>query len=82
MHVTYVPANNIACLAFRQAGAEVETLRISDELHIDIAPDGTLFGIELLNANTQLRALGGDRLIVEGPSGHQASLPLELVKPD
>jgi uncharacterized protein YuzE len=82
MRLTYDPAHNIAWLAFRQAGAEVETLRISDELHIDIAPDGTLFGIELLNANTQLRALGGDRLIVEGPSGHQASLPLEPVKPD
>lgn len=31
---------------------------MSDELLVDIAPDGTVYGIELLNANTQL--CGGD----------------------
>ena len=37
----------------------METLRIGDELNIDLAPDGTVYGIELLNANEQL-ALGAD----------------------
>jgi uncharacterized protein YuzE len=41
----------------------VETLRISDELNIDLAPDGTVYGIELLNANEQL-ALGADGKLV------------------
>jgi len=33
----------------------VETIHVSDQLNIDLAPDGTLYGIELLNANEQLR---------------------------
>jgi uncharacterized protein YuzE len=46
--------HNIAYLRFRPDAQEVETIRVSDELNIDIAPDGTVFGIELLNANEQL----------------------------
>src|SRR3972149_2418597 len=37
---------------------EGETIRVSDEPNVDIAPDGTVYGVELLNANEQLR--GGD----------------------
>ena len=29
----------------------METLRTSEELNIDLTPDGTVYGIELLNAN-------------------------------
>ena len=32
----------------------VETRRISDEINIDIAQDGKIYGIELLNANEHL----------------------------
>ena len=39
-------------------------MRISDELNVDIAPDGTVYGIELLNANEQLTGAHGGRLIV------------------
>ena len=28
--------------------------KISDDMNIDIAPDGTVYGVELLNANEQL----------------------------
>lgn len=41
----------------------METIRISAELNIDLAPDGTVYGIELLNANEQL-ALGADGKLV------------------
>ena len=34
----------------------METIRVSDQVNVDIAPDGTVYGIELLNANEQLRA--------------------------
>jgi uncharacterized protein YuzE len=58
---------------------EVDTVRISDELVVDMAPDGTLYGIELLNANEQL---GGDEiqklLIVNEATGEQVELPLAL----
>ena len=39
-------------------------MRISDEINIDLAPDGTVAGIELLNANEQLRGSDGGQLVV------------------
>jgi uncharacterized protein YuzE len=59
MKLTYDPAHNIAYIAFRDKPEEVETIKISDELNIDMAPDGTVYGIELLNANEQLAGAGG-----------------------
>jgi uncharacterized protein YuzE len=44
---------------------QVETLHISDELNVDLAPDGKVFGIELLNANEQLRGFAQGKLILE-----------------
>lgn len=32
----------------------MQTVRVSDELNVDLTPDGTIYGIELLNANEQL----------------------------
>ena len=65
MHLSYDSRRNIAYLRLREAGeVEVETLRLSDEVNIDLAPDGTVYGIELLNANAQLRATDGGHLVV------------------
>ena len=55
MRFTYDPHYNIAYIRFHAKNAEVETIRISDELNVDMAPDGTIYGIELLNANEQLQ---------------------------
>ena len=63
MKITYDPQQNVAYIRFREKRAEVETLRISEELNIDLSPDGTVYGIELLNANEQL-ALGADGKLV------------------
>jgi len=46
----------------------VETIRISDELNIDISPDGKIYGIELMNANEQLQVLGGRKVILTDES--------------
>ncbi len=54
MKLSYDPRYNVAYLRLREQPAEVETLRISDELNVDIGPDGTVYGIELLNASEQL----------------------------
>jgi len=43
--------------------AEVETIRISDEINIDLMPDGKIYGIELMNADEQLN-LERDRELV------------------
>ena len=58
MKLTYDPRYNIAYLRLHEKTAEVETIHVSDQVNIDMAPDGTVYGIELLNANEQLR--GGD----------------------
>ncbi len=64
MQLTYDPRHNIAYLRFHEKTAEVETIRVSDELNVDIAPDGTIYGVELLNANEQLRAGDAGTLVV------------------
>ena len=66
MKLTYDPRYNIAYLRLHEKTAEagVETIRVSDELHVDIAPDGTVYGIELVNANAQLTAEDGGTLVV------------------
>lgn len=61
MKLTYDPQRNIAYLRFHERLAQVETIHVSDELNVDMAPDGTIFGVELLNANEQLRR---EKLIV------------------
>lgn len=77
MKFTYDPRYNIAYIRFRDKQTDVDTIRISDELIVDMAPDGTLYGIELLNANEQLqRDETGMLLIVNEATGEQAEFPL------
>jgi uncharacterized protein YuzE len=64
MKLTYDPRHNIAYFRFHEKTAEVETVQVSDALNVDIAPDGTIYGIELLNANEQLRGDNGAQLVV------------------
>jgi uncharacterized protein YuzE len=57
VQLSYHPRRNIGDLRVRDsAGVEVETLRLSDEVNVDLAPDGSVHGIELSNANAQLGA--------------------------
>ena len=46
MRLTYDPRYNIAYIRFQEKRADVETVRISDELVVDMAPDGTIYGNE------------------------------------
>jgi uncharacterized protein YuzE len=79
MKLTYDPKHNIAYIRLRERTEEVETIRVTEELNIDLAADGSVYGIELLNANEQLN---GDRLrevIVENESsGESATIPLAM----
>ena len=54
MHFSYDPRYNIAYIRFRSSSKDVESIRISDEIVLDLTPDGKIYGIELLNANEQL----------------------------
>ena len=40
MKLTYDPRYNVAYFSFQKKQEQVETIRVSDELCIDIAPDG------------------------------------------
>lgn len=72
MLVTYNPALNIGYIQLREAldeGEHVDTICISEELNIDIAPDGRIFGIELLNANEQLKSQEA-KFVLENQHNH------------
>ena len=64
MKLTYDPRHNVAYLRLQGEGAQVETIRINDALNVDLAPDGTVYGFELLNANEQLQASDRGTLVV------------------
>ncbi|QCQ22382.1 DUF2283 domain-containing protein [Desulfoglaeba alkanexedens] len=79
MRFTYDPRYNVAYIRFHKKSTEVETIRISDELNVDIAPDGTIYGIELLNANEQLnREDMGRLLVINEATGEEKELPLAV----
>jgi uncharacterized protein YuzE len=79
MRFTYDPRYNIAYIRLQEKSSEVETIRISDELVVDMAPDGTVYGIELLNANEQLQHEDKGRLLViNEATGEQRELPLSV----
>ena len=79
MRFTYDPRYNIAYIRFQEKQAQVETIRISDELAVDVAPNGTLYGIELLNANEQLwHQDTGRLLVINEATGQRAELPLAV----
>ena len=80
MRFTYDLRYNIAYIRFHAKNAEVETIRISDELNVDMATDGTIYGIELLNANEQLqRGDTGRLLIINEATGEQKEFPLSII---
>ena len=77
MKFSYDPQHNIAYIQFQKKSSEIESLKISDELIVDLAPDGTVYGIELLNANVQI---GRDDarifLIVNEATGQEVDVPI------
>ena len=79
MKLTYDPRYNIAYLRLQEKTSQVETVRVSESLNVDLAPDGTVYGIELLNANEQLRGQEKGKLIVENVATG-TSTELELTK--
>ncbi len=77
MDLTYDSQFNIAYIRFRRKTAKVTTIAVSDELNVDVAADGCIYGIELLNANEQLGSQRIKKLIVRNrQSGKKGELPL------
>jgi len=80
LRLTYEPRFNIAYILFRQESTEVQSVKFSDELIVDMTPDGTIRGIELLNANEQLRRDDmGNFLLRNEATGQQVEVPLTIL---
>ena len=79
MKLTYDPRYNIAYLRLHAKTAEVETIHVSDEINIDLAPDGTVYGIELLNANIQLARDDAGQLVLQNEAtGERTAVKLPI----
>ena len=65
MKLTINPDLNIAYIRFRAKRGKVRTITVSDELNVDIAPDGSIYGLEMLNANEQLGVRRSRKFVVK-----------------
>ncbi len=78
MKFSYDPKYNIAYIRLRAKSAEVMSIKVSDELIVDLAPDGTVYGIEFLNASEQLvKSDDGKLLFHNEDSGQQIEVPMQ-----
>ncbi len=77
MKLTFDPKYNIAYIALRENPEQVETIHPSDELKVDIAAEGTVYGIELLNAAAQL----GQSLVIRDAAGRESEIQLPTASP-
>jgi len=79
MKLTYDPKYNIAYIKFRNKTSQVKTISLSAEVNIDLSADGKIAGIELLNANEQLRTSGNNLSFVNELTGDKLEMPLQGV---
>ena len=79
MKLTYDPRYNSAYLRLHAKTAEVETIHVSDEINVDLAPDGTVYGIELLNANVQFAREDAGQLVLQNEAtGERTEVKLPI----
>ncbi|MEG4349883.1 DUF2283 domain-containing protein [Microcoleus sp. LAD1_D5] len=79
MKLTYDPRYNVAYIYLKEKTTQVKTIQVSEQMNVDIAPDGTIYGIELLNANQQLGADSQGKLIVVNEAlGEYSEIQLAL----
>ena len=80
MRITVNRKLNVAYVYLRDRRADtVETEQLSDDLLLDVGSDGTVYGLELLNASEQLR--DGDLAqleVADEESGETTSVALPL----
>jgi uncharacterized protein YuzE len=79
MKLSYDPRYNIAYIRLQAKKKGVEAIKVSDELVVDMTPDGTIYGMELLNANEQLkRDKEGRLLVVNEATGETTDIPFSV----
>ncbi|MEG4117928.1 DUF2283 domain-containing protein [Microcoleus sp. N9_B4] len=79
MKLTYDPRYNVAYIYLKEKTTQVKTIQVSEQMNVDVAPDGTIYGIELLNVNQQLGADSQGKLIVVNEAlGEYSEIQLAL----
>ena len=79
MRITVNRKLNVAYIHLQDRPDTVETRQLSDDLMLDVGPDGTVYGLELLNAKEQLRTADLAELEVsDEESGETKSVSLPL----
>ena len=73
MKLAYDPEFNIAYLQLKEKSEQVRTIQVSDQLNVDLSDDGTIFGIELLNANEQLGGGSRKELVVQNDQSDKSA---------
>ena len=77
MKMTYDLKYNIGYISFKEKTKQVNSIKLSEDLVVDIAPDGSIYGIELLNVKEQMF---GDKLkqvlLLNENTGKQTSVEL------
>ena len=64
---------NVAYIRFKEKTGTVNSIKLSDDLILDLSPDGTIYGLELLNAKEQL----DDHLsIIDSITGKEETLKI------
>ena len=76
MEISYDKKYNIAYIKIQEKTSKVETITLSDEVNIDISPDGKLYGIELLNANDQLKSQDNELVFTNIGTGKKTKIPI------
>ena len=75
MKVTYDPKYNISYIKLAEYTEKVETVKVSDEVNIDLSPDGKIYGIELLNAN-ELMKQNGELVFLNEATGEETKIAI------
>ncbi len=75
MKITYDPKYNVSYIKLGESPKEIETIKISDEVNIDITPDGKIYGVELLNANEQLKQ-NGELIFLNEATGKETKVAI------
>ena len=78
MEISYDKKYNIAYIKILEKTSKVETIMLSAEVNIDISPDGRIYGIELLNANDQLKLKNNELIFIDTLTGRKIKIPFGL----
>ena len=78
MEISYDKKYNIAYIKIQKKTSKVETIMLSAEVNIDISPDGRIYGIELLNANNQLKLKNNELIFIDTLNGRKIKIPFCL----